>query len=283
MLNSWIFLVLMYGILKGIRDVIKKKALEKSTVMEVLFFYTVIGFIMVSPTVGEAIQLDIKYIGIIVIKSALVFTAWVLGFKALSKLPVSFYGVLDLSGVLFTSVMSVLLLSEVLKISQYFGLAVVMLGLFLVNYNKGSKAEIKTKYAVMALVSCILNASSGILDKVLMTGGKITSTQLQFWFMGIMVILYFIYILITREVINWKCIKNNIWIIVMSVLFVIGDKALFIANGIPDSKVAVMTILKQSACFVTIIGGRLVFKEKNICYRLICAVVIIIGICISVI
>lgn len=283
MLNSWIFLVLMYGILKGIRDIIKKKALEKSTVMEVLFFYTVIGFLMVSPTAGEAIELDIKYIAIIVIKSALVFTAWVLGFKALSKLPVSFYGVLDLSGVLFSSVMSVMLLSEVLKISQYFGLAIVMLGLLLVNYNKGSKTEIKAKYAVMALVSCILNASSGILDKVLMASGEMTSSQLQFWFMGIMVVLYFIYIIITREKINWKCIKNNIWIIVMSVLFVIGDKALFIANGIPDSKVAVMTILKQSACFVTIIGGRLVFKEKNIAYRLVCAIVIIVGICIAVI
>ncbi len=282
MLNSWIFLVLMYGILKGIRDVIKKKALEKSTVMEVLFFYTVIGFIMVSSTVGEAITLDIKYIAIIVIKSALVFTAWVLGFKALAKLPVSFYGVLDLSGVLFSSVMSVLILSEVLKVSQYIGLGIVMLGLFLVNYNKGSKTEIKAKYAVMALVSCILNAGSGLLDKVIMASGNITSSQLQFWFMGIMVILYFIYIIIVKEKINWKCIKDNIWIIVMSVLFVIGDKALFIANGIPDSKVAVMTILKQSACFVTIVGGRIVFKEKNIAYRLVCAFVIVIGICISV-
>lgn len=283
MLNSWIFLVLMYGILKGIRDVIKKKALEKSTVMEVLFFYTVIGFLMVSPTVGEAIHLDIKYIAAIVVKSALVFTAWVLGFKALSKLPVSFYGVLDLSGVLFSSVMSVLLLKEVLRISQYIGLAIVMLGLLLVNYNKGVKAEIKARYAAMALISCILNAGSGILDKILMSANEITSSQLQFWFMGIMVVLYFIYIIITKEKVNRKCIKNNIWIIVMSVLFVVGDKALFIANGIPESKVAVMTILKQSACFVTIVGGRLVFKEKNIAYRLICAVVIIIGICISVV
>lgn len=280
MLNSWIFLVLMYGILKGIRDVIKKKALEKSTVMEVLFFYTVIAFIMVTPTAKEAITLDKGYVAIIGVKSAIVFSAWVIGFKSLQKLPVSFYGVMDLSGVLFSALMGVVFLGEVLKLNQYFGLGIVMIGLFLVNYNKGSRGEISPKYALMALVSCILNATSGLMDKILMK--NMTSSQLQFWFMAIMVVLYFAYILITREKVNWKCIKNNVWIIVMSVLFVIGDKALFIANSIPDSKVSVMTILKQSACFVAIVGGRLVFKEKNIAFRLLCAVVIVVGIYISV-
>ncbi len=280
MIKLWVILVLLYGILKGIRDVIKKKALEKSTVMEVLFFYTVIGFIMVTPTAGEAITLDKTYIAIIAVKSLIVFTAWVLGFKALAKLPVSFYGVMDLSGVLFSAVMSVMLLGEMLKINQYFGLAIVMLGLLLVNYNKKSKNEIQPKYAIMALVSCILNATSGIMDKVLMK--NMTSSQLQFWFMAMMVVFYFLYILITSEKVNWKCIKNNLWIVLMSVLFVVGDKALFVANSIPDSSVSVMTVLKQSACFVTIIGGRLVFKEKNIIFRLVCAVIIIIGIFISV-
>lgn len=281
MLNSWIFLVLMYGILKGIRDVIKKKALEKNTVMEVLFFYTIIAFIMVTPSAGEAIALDKKYIALIAVKSAFVFSAWVLGFKCLKELPVSFYGVMDLSGVLFSTVMGVMLLNEVLNINQYIGLALVMIGLLLVNYNKGSKGEIKTKYAIMALISCVLNASSGVMDKVLMK--DMTSSQLQFWFMAMMCVLYLIYILITKEKLNLLSIKNNLWIIVMSVLFVVGDKALFHANSIPESSVSVMTLLKQSACFITIIGGRIVFKEKNIVYRIICAIVIIMGIGISVI
>ena len=33
----WAGLVLFYGIVKGFRDVVKKKALTKNTVMEVLF------------------------------------------------------------------------------------------------------------------------------------------------------------------------------------------------------------------------------------------------------
>ena len=40
----WMLLVLLYGVLKGAREILKKKALEKNTVMEVLFFYTLFGF-----------------------------------------------------------------------------------------------------------------------------------------------------------------------------------------------------------------------------------------------
>ena len=39
-----------------------------------------------------------------------------------------------------------------------------------------------------------------------------------------------------------------------------------------------MTLVKQSSCVVAIIGGRLVFGEKNIGYKLICAGVVIAGI-----
>ena len=33
----WIGLVCLYGVLKGVRDIIKKKAMEKNSAMEVLF------------------------------------------------------------------------------------------------------------------------------------------------------------------------------------------------------------------------------------------------------
>ena len=43
-----------------------------------------------------------------------------------------------------------------------------------------------------------------------------------------------------------------------------------------------MTVVKQSACFVTILGGKFVFHEKGIAYRLFCATIILIGILMSV-
>ena len=69
----------------------------------------------------------------------------------------------------------------------------------------------------------------------------------------------------------------------MSVLFVIGDRALFIANSDPNSTVVTMTLIKQCSVLVTIIGGRLMFKEKRTLYKIACALVVIAGIVIAVV
>ena len=45
----WAGLVLFYGVAKGFRDVVKKKALNKNTVMEVLFVYTFLAFLFCLP------------------------------------------------------------------------------------------------------------------------------------------------------------------------------------------------------------------------------------------
>ena len=44
----WMLLVLLYGVLKGVREVVKKKALTKNTVMEVLFFYTLRNILLLA-------------------------------------------------------------------------------------------------------------------------------------------------------------------------------------------------------------------------------------------
>ena len=69
----------------------------------------------------------------------------------------------------------------------------------------------------------------------------------------------------------------------MSFLFFIADRALFIANEISDSKVMIMTLIKQSACIVTILSGKFIFKEKNIGYKIFCALIVLAGIAVSLI
>ena len=34
---EWMLLVLLYGVLKGVREIVKKKALERNSTLEVLF------------------------------------------------------------------------------------------------------------------------------------------------------------------------------------------------------------------------------------------------------
>lgn len=284
---SWIFLVLLYGLLKGGREIAKKKAMNTNTVMEVLVAYTVLSFVMVIPQVGGAGGMEPKFYFLIAIKSFCMFLAWICSFHSLKKLPVSLYGILSLSRVLFATLLGVLVLHETMGVLQSIGLVLVCVGLLLLKFNPfkliteqgGQPSQVSAFFIILAFLSCIFNSISGFMDKILMR--DITSSQLQFWYMLFIVIYYTLYILIKREKLSLSVIKNP-WVWALAVMFVIGDKALFIANANPASKITVMTLIKQSACIVTIIGGKFLFHEKGIGYKIFCAGVIITGIVLGV-
>ena len=294
----WVWLVLLYGVIKGTREIIKKKSMEKNTVLEVLFVYTLLSFLMVVPGVTKAGGVDASTMVLIALKSFVIFVAWIFSFKAIKKMPISLYGLLDLSRVIFSTLMGVIFLREGMTFWQTVGLVLVCAGLLLYRYQTGEKRTKKKALAVgevltkepaervefkivcFALLSCLLNGVSGTMDKVLML--KMSSTQLQFWYMLFLVLYYLLYIIVTKTKIRLGSALKNYWIWILSLIFVIGDKALFIANQSPDSKVTIMTLLKQAGCIVTILAGKFIFKEKNIGYKLFCAGVIIAGIVLSV-
>lgn len=273
----WIALVGLYGVLKGFRDIIKKKAMEKSSAMEVLFFYTVISVLFVTPEIKNALNIDFHNIGFIIIKSVIIFIAWICSFKAIKKLPIGFYGIMDMSRVIFATALGVIILRETLTEHKIVGMALVLIGLLFVNMGKKSGGD-KTKpiYIVFVLISCLCNATSELLDKMLMR--NMNSGQLQFWYMFFLLILYLGYMIVTKTKIRWSMIFKNYWILILSILFVVGDKALFIACSKPESTVVAMTLIKQCSVLITILGGRLIFKEKRTLYKIMCAVVIIAGI-----
>ncbi|MBR1470220.1 MAG: DMT family transporter [Lachnospiraceae bacterium] len=300
----WIILTLFYGIVKGAREIVKKKSFEKSTLMEVLFFYTLIGFLMLLPDIGNVSGLTPELYGLVALKSFIIFVAWLCGFKAVKEIPVSVYGVLDLSRVLFSTLLGIFVLHETMRGNQVLGLFLVAAGLVALRFEKNWRKRREAKkasaaglpvsadeqtpeqvekeksnpvlFTAMAFLSALLNAMSGTMDKILTK--EVTSAQLQFWYMLFLLLMYAAYILVTRTKLDLKRAVKNEWIWVLSALFIVADRALFVANGIPDSRVTVMTLLKQSGCIVTIVAGKLVFKEKGIGYKLCCAAVIIAGI-----
>ena len=285
----WIWLVLLYGVIKGIREIVKKKALEKNATIEVLFLYTLLAFVMVLPDAKHAMGLEPKYYFLIGLKSFVIFLAWMCSFKAIRKMPISLYGVLDLSRVMFATLLGVIVLHEVLSGYQVVGLVFVSAGLLLLKYRprRGQRAEseqtsqgVGLVYVVMAFASCMLNALSGLLDKILMR--DISSAQLQFWYMLFLVLFYLLYILLTRTPVDLKSAVRNRWVWMLSILFVIADRALFIANGMPGSRITVMTLLKQAGCVVTILAGKYLFREKDTAHKMVCALIIIAGIVIGV-
>ncbi|MBQ6804574.1 MAG: EamA family transporter [Clostridia bacterium] len=282
---AWVWLVLVFGVLRGVRELMKKKAIEKSSVMDVLFFYTLISFLLVVPDAKNAMGLTPVQLSLTALKAFVIFIAWMCGFYALERMPVSLYGVLDLSRMLFSTLLGVIFVGETMALPQIIGLILVSSGLVLLKAKKKKsplqEENVSGKLLIMALACCLLNSVSGTMDKILMR--DMLSSQLQFWYMLFLVLWYGLFMLVKKIPFNWKESLKNPWIWLLSILFVIGDRALFIANSMEGSRITVMTLIKQSGCIVTIIGGRIFFHEKNTLYKLICAGIILAGIVIAVI
>ncbi|MBO7420630.1 MAG: EamA family transporter, partial [Spirochaetaceae bacterium] len=264
--------------------------------------YTAISFILVVPQAKDAGGMELKYYFLVAFKAFAIFLAWICSFRSLKFLPVSLYGILSLSRILFATLLGVIVLHETLGIFQILGLVLVSSGLLLLKFKPFKKGQGSTArntaaethdemltpipirettafFVALAFLSCVFNSISGFMDKILMR--DINSSQLQFWYMLFLVSYYVIYLLVRREKISFSVLKNK-WVWLLAVMFVIGDKALFIANANPESRITVMTLIKQSACIVTILGGKFIFKEKGIGYKLFCASIIITGIVLGV-
>ncbi|MBQ5674864.1 MAG: DMT family transporter [Lachnospiraceae bacterium] len=277
---SWILLVLVYGLLKGAREIVKKKSLERSSVIEVLFFYTLFAFLLVVPDVKNAMCVDVTMLPWVAVKSFVIFVAWILSFKAIKKMPISLYGILDLSRVLFATILGIVVMKEETSPGQLTGLVLVAAGLLMLKKKKGEPEKVERRIVLFALLSCMLNAVSGLFDKILTK--SITSAQLQFWYMLFLVLFYLLYLIFDRTKVDIKKSVKNYWIWILAIMFVIADRALFVANSMPESKITIMTLIKQSGCLVTILAGKFIYKEKNIGYKLLCAAVIVIGIVVAV-
>jgi len=275
-------LTLVYGLLKGAREIVKKESLKKSSVMEVLFFYTLFAFLICIPASNDIGSINTKYLPLVFVKSFVIFIAWILSFKAIKHLPISVYGILDLSRVLFATLLGIIVMHESCTIPQVTGLILVATGLFLLKKRKSEESEnIKPVVVAFALLSCMLNAISGLLDKVLTQ--YISASQLQFYYMLFLTLLYLAYLIFSSEKVEIKKSVRNYWIWILAILFVIADKSLFVANANSASKITVMTLIKQSGCIITILAGKFIYKEKNMLHKFICAAIIIAGIVVAVI
>lgn len=277
----WILFTFVYALLKGLREGMKKAALKKSGSNEILFFYTLIGWLFTLPGWKEAIRLDAGSICFVFMKSTVVCTAWMFAFRALKKMSVSLYGIMDLSRMIFSTLLGVFVLGESLTGPKVLGMVLVLTGLLLTNLKRDSESQ-KMSCSVLfaALMNCFFNAVSGVMDKILMQ--SMTSAQLQFWFMLFMTLIYGGMLFVQKESVSFRKSVRNIWIPMMSLSLIIGDKLLFEANASPNSQVTIMTVIKQCSVLVTVLTGWLVFHEKQIVYKMMCALIVISGILVAV-
>jgi drug/metabolite transporter (DMT)-like permease len=242
----------------------------------------------------DIFSVGLKYHLVLVFKAGIIFASWLCALNSIKRLPLSIYSVLDMGRIISAIILGVIFLDEKMGVFQLLGIALVLGGITLVNFKskQGGGEKVNKTIILLVATSGLLNSISSVMDKWIMSDDPnrflfgsetIETPQLQFWYMLYLVCYYGIYMLVKREKVNAvKCIKCP-WIWILSLLFVVADRCLFIANSDPNSTVVVMTLVKQSSVLVTIVLGRMMYKEKNIFYRICCALLVIAGIMISLI
>ena len=277
-MNNWILFTNLYAFFVAFFETAKKKAVEKNSIYEVLSSFSLIAFLLTFFITKDALKIDYSYLPIIFFKASIIVVAWILGVKVLEKMEISLYSMIKISRIIFSVLLSYFFLGEKITVITLIGMSIVILGLILVNrtVNKEESKENSLILIVLLLTSCLLNSISAIIDKKVLL--HITSGQLQFWFLLFLTIYYWIILIIKKEKINFKIIRKNYWIPIAAFALVVGDRFLFKANENLDSKVIIMTMLKQLSVVISIILGKIIFKEKNIIKKLLYSLLIIGGI-----
>ena len=229
-MEKWIIFTLIYAVCNSFFKVSKKKATEISSIYEVLALFSTFSFVIVACTTKDAFNIEPQFLLIILLKSVVVIVAWILGMYVISKMTISLYSNIEISRVIFSIIMGCVIFNEKITLQIFIGIIIVLIGIVLIN--KVSNEEKEKKYRVslilILLVSCLFNSISAIIDKKVMS--YVTSSQLQFWFMLFMMVIYWIILLFKEK--EFK-IKNNYWILLTAMFLTIGDRCLFIANSFP--------------------------------------------------
>ena len=276
-MKEWMLLTLVYGLINGVCFLTEKEAMKKNHSIEVLTVAVTVSFLLICWDINSALNVNPIYLGLLFLKSAVVFVAWKLSFKALIKMSVSRYGVINMSRILFTTLLGIVILHECLQTKDFIGMGIICFGLILVNMLKKDGTKSQNKYIIVLIIGCIFQSLAGLLDKVIST--NVEANVLQWWFMFFITVISWLYVAIGNIKIDRSTYKNK-WIYIYSVLFIIGDRLLFIANGIKDSEISIMSLLKQISVIVTVLVGGKIFHEKHLKIKFVCSLIIIAGIAI---
>lgn len=282
-MNNWIILVIIYAMFNGFFQCTKKKAVKKTSIYEILFWVSVLTMLLSFISCNNVYNINSNEIFLIILKSFGTAGSWLFSLMALKRMPVGLYSIINLSSVVFSIILSILLLGETISIISIIGVFIVFLGIIFVNKDaiNNKKEKIKKSSIFLVLLVAFCNAFNGILDKQIMR--TVTAEQLLFWYSYFVTIIFTIVILYKKEKIKFRSCYKNYWIVLTALILFFGDKILFLANQMPNSKVFVMTLVKKLSVIEVIILGKIMFKEKNILKKLAFSLFIILGIVLTII
>ena len=267
----WVALALISATCLGFYDVMKKLSVRGNDVLTVLMLNTVFGAVLMSPILvggiatGECSILSPAAHGMIIIKSFIVLGSWILGYFAMKHLPLTIQGPINASRPVIVLVGALLIFGERLNLLQWAGILLGFASLYFIS-RIGSKEGFSMKRSGglwMSIGATSLGAVSALYDKYLMQFYR--PLEVQAWYSLYQLAIMSAIVLAMRRsgqtgpAFRWR------WAIVgISLFLTAADIAYFYALSLPDSMIAVISMIRRGSVLVSFVYGVLILHEKHV-------------------
>lgn len=274
----WITLAIVSALCLGMYDVFKKLSVRGNDVLMVLMLNTVFSALYMSPyLIGGIVHGNFGFGNtaeghlLILLKSVIVLSSWLLGYYAIKNLPLTVQGPINASRPVIVLVGALLIFGERLNWVQWIGIALGFASLFFIS-RIGAKEGFSLKHSKwiwMSIGATFLGAVSALYDKYLLRYYE--PLDVQGWYS-----LYQCFIMVTViSIIRAKSGKGGtpfVWrwaIPCISLFLTIADVAYFYSLSVPGSMVAIVSMIRRGSVIVSFVYGVFALHEKNIKPKLI--------------
>ncbi|MGN0310425.1 MAG: DMT family transporter, partial [Bacteroides sp.] len=217
--------------------------------------------------------------GLILLKSFIVLSSWVLGYFGMKHLPLTIVGPINATRPVMVLVGAMLLFGERLNLYQWVGVLLAVASFFMLS-RSGKKEGIDFKHnrwILFIVLAAVMGAVSGLYDKYLM--GRLNPMLVQSWYN-----VYQVFIMCPIILLLWMPMRKKStpfswrWTILMISLFLCAaDFAYFYALSLPGSMVSIVSMVRRGSVVVSFLFGAWVFREKNLRSKAIDLILVLIG------
>jgi transporter family protein len=274
----WLVLAFGSAFFLGFYDIFKKLSLNENAVIPTLFFSTVLasfimlGFVVFSQLgfIASSSLLFVPEIDLadhlrILLKTIIVLASWIFTFFAMKNLPLTILAPIRATGPLWTVLGAFLIFSETLNAFQLAGVLVIFTFFYL--FSTAGKLEgitFRNKFVWFLIAGTLFGSCSALYDRFLLRQTDVMAVQAYFTFyQTILLVPVLLLLWYPKRKINtafeWR------WSIpLIGVFLLIGDYLYFYSISLPDSLIAVISLVRRSNVLIVFLFGAVFLKEQNI-------------------
>lgn len=296
---TWIALGLLAGLVLGTYDFLTKLALKEKTVLEAVFWCSVLGAAIWVPFFyfPSRHTESLRELGlypspltkteqfVLLPKSVMMVVTWILSYYSVKALPLSISAGVRASGPLWTALGAVILLSEQLTWWQWLGLAISMGSYYLFSLI-GKKEGIsfnKNGWVLCMLAATLLSSANTLYDKHILATLHMDLAAVQAYSAvqrGAIAVLLLPWVF--RELELSSLLKRNWAVPAIAFTYILAEFIYLASVQSEGALISVISVLRRTNLIMVFALSAIFFKENFIKQKTVNIVGVLVGIALAI-